>query len=115
MVFSSLFRLERAEFTLNKKPFGYHLRYYEINENQGPPRLGFMVIDSEEVILISYRRPILPVDGEFSLAVKHPGIARLFQDYYNTIWHGAKEIKEGDRINWDTIENIRRRLADQQS
>lgn len=110
MIFPNLGRLNRAEVILSKKPFSYHLRYYDLFNEQGPPRLIFMVIDSEEVILVSYRRPYLPVEEEIRLAVKHPDIVRLFQDYYNTIWQGAKVIKEGTRFEKNVLKEIRQQL-----
>jgi hypothetical protein len=103
--------LERAEFILSKNLYGYRLRYYEYTQEDLPPRLQFMVIDSEEVIFAYYRAPYLPIDGEIRLAVRHPRIVALFKDYYEAIWQGAKVLKEGDRVEVDVLQELKERLA----
>lgn len=104
-------RVSRAEKMLKQNLFGYHLRYYEYPAERIPPLLSFLIIDSEEVIVALYRYPYLPITGETRLAIRNPDIVKLFQDYYETIWHGAKVLKEGDRTEWDVFESIKERLG----
>lgn len=104
-------RVSRAERMLKQNLFGYHLRYYEYPAGGIPPLLSFLIVDSEEVIVALYRYPYLPITGEIRLAIRHPDIVKLFQDYYDTIWHGAKVLKEGDRIEWDVFESIKEQLG----
>jgi hypothetical protein len=110
MSFPPIAHLERAESMLRKNLFGYRLRYYEFTQKDLPPGLMFMVVDTEEVVLAFYRAPYLPAQREIRLAIKHPDIVRLFQDYYDTIWHGAKVLKEGDKVEYSVLEEIRKRL-----
>lgn len=104
-------RVKRAEKMLKQNLFGYHLRYYEYSAKGAPPLLSFLIIDSEEVIFALYRYPYMPVEEELRLAVRNPEIVRLFRDYYNTIWHGAKVLKEGDRIEWKEFADVQKRLG----
>jgi hypothetical protein len=108
MIFSTMERLQRAEAMVAQDLQGYRLRYYDIPHQQMPPLLSFMLIDSAEVIIAFYRPPY---EDERRLAVKHPGIVRLFQDYYNVIWHRAKVIKEADRVEHGAFQEIRQRLG----
>jgi hypothetical protein len=52
----------------------------------------------------------MPIEGEVRLAVRNPDIVSLFQDYYNAIWHGAKVLKEGDKVDWKAFEEIQKWL-----
>ncbi len=110
MTFPSIRRLERAETLIAQNLYGYHLRYYDIPHQQMPPLMLFMVIDSAEVIVAFYRSPYLPPEGELHFAVKHPDIVSLFQDYYDAIWHGAKVIKDADRVEHGVLREIRQKL-----
>lgn len=104
-------RIGRAERMLKLNLFSYHLRIYEYPVDKVPPLLSFMIIDSEEVILAFYRSPYMPIEGEIRLSVKNPKIVRMFQDYYNTIWHGAKRIKQGNSIEWTEYDDLKKRLT----
>lgn len=95
---------------MSKNNFSYHLRYYEYSMGWVPPLLSFMIIDLDEVIFAFYRDPYMPIEGEVRLAVKNRKIVNLFQDYYNTIWHGAKVLKNGDTIESALLQEIRERL-----
>lgn len=114
MSFSEYDRLNhvnRAKSMLDKNLIGYRLRYYTFSQETMPPLLLFMVIDSEEVIIASSRAPFLSSEGEIQVAVKHPVIVKLFQDYFEAIWQGAKVLKEGDRVYYNELESIRRSLS----
>jgi len=104
-------RVDRAEKMLRKNLSGYHLRYYEYPAKGMPPLLSFMIIDSEEVIFALYRYPYAPIEEEMRLAVRNPLIVRLFEDYYNTIWQGAKVLKDGVSVKWEEFEALKRRLG----
>jgi len=103
-------RIKRAEMMLKQNLFGYHLRYYQFSADEVPPLLSFLIVDSEEVILALYRYPYMPIEGKVRLAVRNPDIVSLFQDYYNAIWHGAKVLKEGDKVDWKAFEEIQKWL-----
>lgn len=104
--------LKRAEQMLSKNLYSYHLRYYNFGTEEIPPLLSFMVLDSEEVILAGYRSTFLPSEREVRIAIKHPEIVTLFQDYYDTIWHAAKVLKEGNNINHSLLEELHANFAD---
>jgi len=111
MTFPTIEQLERAEAKISRtKNQGYHLAYYDAFHQDMIPTLNFMVIDSVEVILGFYRHPYLPIEDEFHLAIRHPEVVRLFCDYYNTIWQGAKIIKDKDYIEKEELQRIRQDL-----
>lgn len=111
MTFPMIEQLERAEDKISQtKNLGYHLGYYDTVHQDMIPILNFMVIDSVEVILASYRYPYLPIEDEFHLAIRHPEIVRLFWDYYNVIWQGAKIIKDKNYIKKEELQRIRQDL-----
>lgn len=105
-------RLGRAEEMLEKDLFGYQLRYYNLPHADAPPLLQFMLIDSEEVILAFYRGMNLPTEGEVHLAIEHPEVVSLFQDYYDSIWQGAKIIKKaGQPMDNEVLQQVRKLLS----
>ena len=109
---SGIERLEWAEEMAEKNIFGYQLRYYDFSHRDVPPLLQFLLIDSEEVIFAFYRGMNLPLEGEVHLAVKHPRIVSLFQDYYDSIWQGAKVLKEaGEPMAAKELQRIRKHLS----
>ena len=99
---------------LAKNLYGYELRFYNIPVEHMPPLIQYVVIDKEEIIFCAYRAPYLPTEGEIYLAVKHPKIVGLFQDYYDSIWQGAKKIKEADRIDRAELQRIQMELKGQE-
>ena len=111
MSFPPLRNVDRAKATMQENLSGYELRYYQFKRENMPALLSFMVIDSEEVILGFYRSGPLTIEREIRLAVKHPAVSALFQDYYDTIWQGARILKEGDEAHYDTLEDIGKSLS----
>lgn len=111
MSFPPLTHVTRAESMLRQNLPAYRLRYYEFTQKHLPALLSFMVIDSSEVILAFYRAPYLPSEREILLAVKHPDIVKLFQDYYDAIWQGAKILKEADKAELALLQEIERRVS----
>lgn len=99
---------ERAEAMLKLRMFGYTLKYYLLPEEDLPPLISFMIIDSEEVIIAYYRSPYLKEN--MRLALRHPQIVEIFQNYYNTVWHKAKILKDGEAIEKSAMEAIKKHL-----
>lgn len=112
MTFPHGARLERAEKVLASNIFEYHLKYYDLDDDFALPLMQFAIVDSEEVFVFFYRAPYLPTDGERRFAIKHPKIAGLFQDYFETIWHGAKPLKQGQTVDRNEMDKIRQKGAD---
>lgn len=117
MTFPSMERLNRAEKMIEntQNVREYYLKYYDIPQEEIPPLIEFMVIDSKEVILVFYKHTDLSIDKEFQFSIKHPRIVNLFKDYYNSIWNRGKEIKIGDRIKYEELENIRKTFVENES
>jgi len=111
MSFPPIEHLDRAEAVLAKNLYGYHLGYYIYAQETLPPLFSFMIVDSEEVIIGFYRAPYLPSERELRLAIKHPKIVALFQDYFDTIWYGAKKLKEGDKTDYTMLLDLRAQLS----
>jgi len=44
------------------------------------------------------------------LAIRHPEIVQLFQDYYDAIWLGARTLKEGDKTELALLQEIEERV-----
>ncbi|NIS83169.1 MAG: hypothetical protein GTO14_23875 [Anaerolineales bacterium] len=110
MSFPALDHISKAESLLSQDLPGYRLRFYEFTQTNLPALLSFMVVDSREVILGFYRAPYLPSEREITMAIRHPDIVQLFQDYYDSIWLGAKVLKEGDRSERAMLKEIEQRV-----
>jgi hypothetical protein len=110
MTFPNEGRLNRAAKMIDRNLPCYHIKYYDLPVKGMPPFFQFLVIDAEEVIFAFYRYPQQPNAGGMHLSVKHPDIVKVFQDYYNSIWLGAIELKEGGRVNRAEIDMLRKRL-----
>lgn len=104
-------RIDRAENMLDKNIYNYHLRCYEYNQKMTPPLLSFIIIDGKELILGLYRSPYLSPEGEVRLATTEPEMLALFKDYFSTIWHNGKIIKEREQVNRSVLRDIRKRLT----
>ncbi|HKQ06786.1 MAG TPA: hypothetical protein VJ464_16750 [Blastocatellia bacterium] len=110
MTFPNIERLRRAEAMItNNKAKGYQLKYYEIPPQGMPPLMEFLLIDSEEVIFAFYKWPYSPTSIQFHLAVKHPDIVKLLEDYYTAVWENpnAKKLKVDDQVNGAALEEIK--------
>ena len=53
---------------------------------------------------------MLQPEGEIYINVSQPMIVKLFEDYFETLWAGSTKLKEGNRIAWDVIEQIAKKL-----
>jgi hypothetical protein len=116
MCFPPLDHFDRAEAILRKNLFGYRIKYYTYtNHEEIPPILKFMVIDSEEIIIAFYRSALLPKEREIRLAIRHPDVVKLFQDYYDTLWHGARFLKDGNKPEIMVLQDLRERIRQQKT
>jgi len=100
---------ERSISLVKKGYYSYHLGYYDISKIK-VPLMSYIIIDSSEVILGFYRAPVLQPEGEIYINVSQPMIVKLFEDYFETLWAGSTKLKEGNRIAWDVIEQIAKKL-----
>lgn len=99
--------VERAVSMLQQDLMSYSLRYYDVDLLRHPPLLAVMVVDGREALVAWYRWPYLPPHAEKRIAVRTPAVVALFADYFETVWFGAKPIKNGDRVDWDEVEKVK--------
>ncbi len=111
MSFPAIENISRAKSMLQQNLIGYRLRYYEFTQTNLPALLSFMVVDAREVILGFYRAPYLPSEKEITMAIRHPDVVQLFQDYFDSIWLGAKTLKEGGKIELTALDEIEMRVT----
>jgi hypothetical protein len=98
-------RLQRlSERMGNTEITGYSCSYFL---NTPIPRLQFMVIDHEEVIL--HHSDGAPRGHRF--AICHSGIAALFGAYYNDCWNRSTKLKEGTIVHQDKYEELLRQVT----
>jgi len=108
MTFSSPERIERAEEMLKLNKFSYNLKGFSRADNK-MPRLVFTIIDSSEVIFVSYKQPH-STEGEIRMSIKHKELVKLFQDYFDAIWLSASLIKEKNEVDTTVLEDAKQRL-----
>ena len=89
-------RVSKLKKRLEQDAPGYSCAYYEETD---VPLLQFMIIDDEEVFILSDQL-------QSKLAIQHPHIVRLFYEYYEAIWRNARSIKVGTMIEEDVVERI---------
>ena len=109
MTFPNIERVRRAKQMLLRQNeiHNYHLRYYDLGDHIGtPPLIQFSVIDYEEVFIFFYREPSAVGTDELRLAVRHPTIVKLFVDYFESIWKVARQLKQGDVVSKELLEEI---------
>lgn len=106
LAFQDRHYVDRVETFLARSLPSYHVRYYDFDHHGVPPLMHFVIIDERELACGFYRWPILAPFHEVRLATMDPDIVRLFLDYYETLWIGARHLKEGNRVDqaaWATI------------
>ena len=95
-MFNRVGRKEKLRRRLAQNPAGYTCAYYEpVNV----PLLQFMIIDDEEVIILSDQL-------ESRVAIKSSPVVGLFRKYYNDIWAASTKIKDETEIKKDVVEKI---------
>lgn len=103
---------DRARGILEKKLYGYNLRYYVFSQKEHlPPVISFILIDEKEVIIAYHNAPYLFNKQERKLAIKHPDIVAVFQGYYEALWAGASKLKEGDEIYMKELDEVEKRIS----
>ena len=100
----------RAERMLEADLPSYELRCYEIAEGKLLPAMLFMIIDGKEVILSS---PRFGRSRETQLAIRHPEVARVFLEHFETLWNweGVKVLKDKERADLGLLHEIAARAA----
>jgi hypothetical protein len=94
---------------IEKGYYSYHLGYYNISENP-VPLMSYIIIDFKEIVLGFYRVLLLSSEGEVYLSISQPILVRLFKDYFETLWAGSVEVKEASMVNYNLINQIKKKL-----
>ncbi len=91
-------RIQKLRNRIKDKWPGYSCVYFEDVEI---PLVQFMIIDGEEVIILS------DLKDTRNLAIQHPDIVGFYKEYYKLLWdRGRKLISRKDGIYWDEVEKI---------
>lgn len=96
MVFNHPARIENLQRRIAENAPGYSCSYYE---TPIVPLLQFMIIDRQEVIVLSDQ-------FQTKFALRHPHIVKLFQEYYEEIWKNSTPIKIKTEIKSDVVSKI---------
>lgn len=96
MVFNHPARIENLQRRIAENAPGYSCSYYE---TPIVPLLQFMIIDRQEVIILSDQ-------FQTKFALRHPHIVKLFQEYYEEIWRNSTPIKIKTEIKSDVVSKI---------
>jgi exonuclease VII small subunit len=96
MVFNHPARIENLQRRIAENAPGYSCSYYE---TPIVPLLQFMIIDRQEVIVLSDQ-------FQTKFALRHPHIVKLFQEYYEEIWRNSTPIKIKTEIKSDVVSKI---------
>lgn len=96
MVFNHPARIENLQRRIAENAPGYSCSYYE---TPIVPLLQFMIIDRQEVIVLSDQ-------FQTKFALRHPHIVKLFQEYYEEIWRHSTPIKIKTEIKSDVVSKI---------
>jgi hypothetical protein len=99
--------LERATNMLQQDLISYNLRYYDIDLLRFPPLMAVLVVDGREAMVAWYRWPYLPAHAEKRIVTRQPAVVALLADYFETVWFGARSIKNGDLVDLDELEKVK--------
>jgi hypothetical protein len=95
-IFNRKDRIEKLINLLSENAAGYSCAYFE--ETKDLPLLQFMIVDRQEVIVLS---------GDYTyLAFRHPQLVNLFVEYYEDIWKKSIKLKHGKRFDWGELQKV---------
>jgi len=95
-MFSRPGRIEKLRARIAENRAGYSCAYYE---ETPVPLLQFIVIDDEEVIVLTDML-------KTKFAIKQPSVVRLFSEYYEEVWRKAMPIKTGTAVNREVLTKL---------
>jgi hypothetical protein len=96
-IFNRPGRIETLEKRLQENSPGYSCAYYQPTE---VPLIQFMIIDNEEMIILSDQFP-------HYYTIRHPDLIKLYSDYYEEIWRKATVLKLGTKVMHEEVEKVR--------
>ena len=88
--------MKNVERRIEENSPGYSCAYYQITEI---PLIQFMLIDNEEMIILSDQFP-------YNYAIRHPDLLKLYSDYYEEVWTKATPLKLGPTIMHEEVEKV---------
>ena len=97
-IFSSYMRYKQErQRILDPNTPGYNVAFYEPPPPESPPRIGFAVIDNEELVLCR---------DKVRLKIKHPEVVAYFSNYFNIVWERAIKLKRGLEVDKNLLDEL---------
>jgi hypothetical protein len=102
-IFNDPRRLEKMLRRIAEARPGYSCRYYE--NNSGIPRLQFVIIDNEEVVIFA-------MSAHSTLCVvRNPTLLGVFKPYFEEAWRKAIPLKDGPMVHQVNVEQAIRSIS----
>jgi|GEM_PF-4950787 len=96
-VFNDERRKEKLKRRIAEGVAGYSCRYFP--DPGIVPRLQFVIIDKQEIVLVASAYPCL-------CAVRQAELAQIFQAYFESIWSAAIPLKEATKLYHEELRRI---------
>jgi hypothetical protein len=94
-IFNRRGRIDKFKLRIDENAPGYQCAYYE---KTNVPLIQFMIIDKQEVVVLSGEYPYL--------AIQDPRLVNLFMKYYEDIWEKATKLKDVRGVYWKEVERL---------
>jgi hypothetical protein len=105
----SIYNKERLEYVISRlliyEDMDYIVRCY-VSRSKPIPVFNLMSIDNEMFYLGAFYLGDAPAETENIAFISGSKMSRLFEAYWNNLWHSAKPLNEERRINWDELRSI---------
>jgi hypothetical protein len=96
-VFSDKRRKEKLKRRIDEGIAGYSCRYFP--DPGVVPRLQFVIIDKQEIVLMASDYPCL-------CAIRQAELAQIFQAYFESIWNAATPLKEATKLYDEELKRV---------
>ncbi len=80
----------------------YLLRYFG-SQSKPLPVLNVMSFDNESILLGGFYTSDAPAETVFMVSIKSSDVSKVIVNYWETLWHAAKPLNEGGRIDWQEL------------
>lgn len=80
----------------------YLLRYFG-SQSKPIPVLNVMSFDNESILLGGFYTSDAPAETVFMVSIKSSDVSKVIANYWETLWHAAKPLNEGGRIDWQEL------------
>jgi hypothetical protein len=83
----------------------YLLRYFS-SQSKPIPVLNIMSFDNEIILLGGFYTSDAPAETAFMVSIKSQDVSKVIANYWETLWHTAKPLNEGGRIDWQELKSL---------